>query len=189
MKVGYLSLSMTNKKEEVDPEKEFCSNPDCPDCGKRGAGNIVRYGHDKNGRQRFKCTTCSSIFVETKNTVFYYRKLSEDQIILICKLLVEKNGIRAIERIMEIHRDTVSSIIEDLARHAREVTDFLIHDVGLTKILPFATMANRGLSACAMSSKRIVSLPSFQKSTFVIVRPFISIPWYFSGILLTLRIT
>ena len=125
---------MTNKKEEVDPEKEFCSNSDCPDCGKRGAGNIVKYGHDNNGRQRFKCTTCSRIFVETKNTVFYYRKLSEDQIILICKLLVEKNGIRAIERIMEIHRDTVSSIIEDLARHAREVTDFLIHDVGLTKI-------------------------------------------------------
>lgn len=125
---------MTHKKEEVDPEKEFCSNPDCPDCGKRGVGNIVKYGHDKNGRQRFKCTTCSNVFVETKNTVFYNRKLSEDQIILICKLLVEKNGIRAIERIMEIHRDTVSGIIEDLAHHAREVTDFLIHDVGLTKI-------------------------------------------------------
>jgi len=125
---------MTNKKEEVDPGREFCSNPDCSDFGKRGAGNIVKYGHDKNGRQRFKCTTCNSIFVETKNTVFYYRKLREDQIILICKLLVEKNGIRAIERIMEIHRDTVSSIIEDLARHAREVTDFLLHDVGLTKV-------------------------------------------------------
>jgi transposase-like protein len=96
--------------------------------------NIIKYGHDRNGRQRFKCNTCGDVYVETKNTVFYNRKLSEDQIILICKLLVEKNGIRAIERIMEIHRDTVSSIIEDLARHAREVTDFLIQDVGLTKI-------------------------------------------------------
>ena len=125
---------MTNKKVEVRPEKEFCSNSDCPDSGKRGLGNIVKYGHDRNGRQRFRCNACGSVFVETKNTVFYNRKLSEDQIILMCKLLVEKNGIRAIERIMGIHRDTVSHIIEDLARHAREVTDFLIHDVELTKV-------------------------------------------------------
>jgi Glu-tRNA(Gln) amidotransferase subunit E-like FAD-binding protein len=53
---------------------------------------------------------------------------------MICKLLVEKNGIRAIERIMEIHRDTVSDVIEVLARHARDVTDFLIKNVGLTKV-------------------------------------------------------
>jgi hypothetical protein len=53
---------------------------------------------------------------------------------MICKLLVEKNGIRAIERIMEIHRDTVSDVIEDLARHARDVTDFLIKNVDLTKV-------------------------------------------------------
>jgi hypothetical protein len=53
---------------------------------------------------------------------------------MICKLLVERNGIRAIERIMEIHRDTVSNVVEDLARHAREVTDFLIRNVGLTEV-------------------------------------------------------
>ena len=35
---------------------------------------------------------------------------------------------------MEIHRDTVSDVIEDLARHAREVTDYLITNVGLTQI-------------------------------------------------------
>ena len=35
---------------------------------------------------------------------------------------------------MEIHRDTVSAVAEDLARHAREVTDFLIKDVGLTEV-------------------------------------------------------
>ena len=119
---------------KADPKKEFCSNPDCPDRGKRGFGNIVKYGHDKNGKQRFKCTTCGSVYVETKNTIFYNRKLPDEKIILICKLLVEKNGVRAIERITGIHRDTVSSIMNDLANHAREVTDFLIKDVGLTKL-------------------------------------------------------
>jgi transposase-like protein len=125
---------MLNSKLGADPQKEFCSNPNCRDYGERGAGNIVKYGHDRNGRQRFKCKTCGSVFVETKNTIFYNRKLSEDQIILICKLLVEKNGIRAIERIMDIHRDMVSNVVEYLARHAREVTDFLIKNVGLTEV-------------------------------------------------------
>ncbi|KXA93857.1 hypothetical protein AKJ36_03655 [candidate division MSBL1 archaeon SCGC-AAA259I07] len=125
---------MARNKSEADPKEQFCSNPDCPDYGKKDAGNIVKYGHDKNGKQRFWCNTCESAFVETKNTVFYNRVLTEDQIIMICKLLVEKNGIRAIERIMGIHRDTVSSVVEDLARHAREVTDFLIRNVGLTKV-------------------------------------------------------
>ena len=82
----------------------------------------------------FKCKTCGGVFVETKNTVFYNRHLKEEQIIMICKLLVEKNGIRAIERILEIHRDTVSAVVEDLARHARDVTDFLIKNVGLTEV-------------------------------------------------------
>ncbi len=84
----------------------------------------------------FKCKTCGVRFPETKGTVFYNRHLMEEQIVMICKLLVEKNGVcvRAIEHIMEIHRDTVSDVIEDLARHAREVTDYLITNVGLTQI-------------------------------------------------------
>jgi transposase-like protein len=89
---------------------------------------------DRNGKQRFKCKTCGGVFVETKNTIFYNCKLSEDKIILICKLWVEKNGIRAIERITGIHRDTVSYVVEDLARHAKEVTDFLIKDIELTEV-------------------------------------------------------
>nr|QNO51111.1 hypothetical protein OLNPMGDC_00002 [Methanosarcinales archaeon ANME-1 ERB6] len=38
---------MTNNKLEANPEKEFCSDPNCRDYGKRGEGNIVRYGHAK----------------------------------------------------------------------------------------------------------------------------------------------
>jgi len=61
---------MTDRKFGMSPEKEFCSNPDCPDIGKRGLGNIVKYGHDRNGRQRFRCNTCGSVFVETKEHSF-----------------------------------------------------------------------------------------------------------------------
>ena len=112
----------------------ICLNPDCLDYRKRNAGNIIKKGFNAKGNQMFKCKTCGVRFPETKGTIFYNRHLTEEQIIMICKLLVDKNGVRAIERIMEIHRDTVSNVIEDLARHAREVTDYLITNVGLTQI-------------------------------------------------------
>ncbi|KXA91394.1 hypothetical protein AKJ57_01485 [candidate division MSBL1 archaeon SCGC-AAA259A05] len=119
---------------EADPKKQMCLNEKCKDFGRKNTGNIIKKGFNAKGNQMFKCKTCGVRFPETKGTVFYNRHLTEDQIIMICKLLVEKNGIRAIERIMEIHRDTVSSVVEDLARHAKEVTDFLISNVGLTKV-------------------------------------------------------
>lgn len=118
----------------VDPKKQVCLNEECPDFGRKDAGHIIKKGFNAKGNQMFKCKTCGVRFPETKGTVFYNRHLTEEQIILICKLLVEKNGIRAIERIMEIHRDTISRIIWDLARQARDVTDYLIKDVGLTRV-------------------------------------------------------
>jgi hypothetical protein len=99
-----------------------------------GAGNIVKYGHDRNGRQRFKCKTCDSVFVETKNTIFYGRKLPQDQIISICKLLAEKNEVETIKRVTKVHKNTITSIIGDLEIHSGEMMDFLIKDVGLTEL-------------------------------------------------------
>ena len=112
----------------------ICLNPDCSDYRKKNTGQIIKKGFNVKGNQMFKCKTCGVRFPETKGTVFYNRHLKEEQIIMVCKLLVEKNGVRAIERIMGIHRDTVSDVIEDLARHAREMTDLLIKNVGLTQI-------------------------------------------------------
>jgi transposase-like protein len=118
----------------ANSKDQICLNPDCPDYRKRNTVTIIKKGLNAKGNQMFKCKTCGVRFPETKGTVFSNRHLKEEQIIMICKLLVEKNGIRAIERIMEIHRDTVSAVVEDLARHARDVTDFLIKNVGLTEV-------------------------------------------------------
>ncbi len=119
---------------ETELEKQVCLNDKCPDYKKKNTGHITRKGFNNKGNQMYKCKTCGMRFPETKGTVFYRRHLTEEQVILICKLLVEKNGIRAIERIMEIHRDTISSLINDLANHSREVTDFLITNIGLSQI-------------------------------------------------------
>jgi len=70
--------------------------------------------------------------METKGTPLYRKRLTEDEIIQICRLLVEKNGIRSIERITGHHRDTIGNLLEDLAEHAEQVNDYLIQELGLT---------------------------------------------------------
>ena len=72
--------------------------------------------------------------METKGTPLYRRRLPEDEIIRICKLLVEKNGIRSIERITGHHRDTIGRLLEDMAEHAELMNDYLIKNVGLTPL-------------------------------------------------------
>ncbi len=139
-------------------ENEFCSNKRCKDYGKIGKGNLIRYGTYKNN-QIYKCKECNSRFSETKNTIFYNRKrLSKDQVLMVCRLLVEKNGIRAIERIMEIHRDTVSRLVTDLARHAKELNDFLLKDVELkeTELDEFWTFVKKSKRKLDSKTARIL---------------------------------
>lgn len=49
-------------------------------------------------------------------------------------LLVEKRGIRSMERITGHHRDTIGRILEDMAEHAKMVIDHLINDLGFTPV-------------------------------------------------------
>jgi hypothetical protein len=51
----------------------------------------------------------------------------------ISKLLVEKNGIRSIERITGHHRDTIGNLLEDMAEHAEQVNKTLLRDLNLTQ--------------------------------------------------------
>ncbi len=119
---------------KAKPNNECCSNKECPDFRVIGNGNIIRSGKDKNGRQKYKCTTCKKYFIETKNTPFYRKHLKEDEIILLCKLMVEKNSIRSMERITGHHRDTIGNLISDLAKHAKKVNGFLLNNVKMTRI-------------------------------------------------------
>ena len=70
--------------------------------------------------------------METKGTPLYRKQLSESEIINICKHLVEKNGIRSIERLTGHHRDTIGRLLEDMAEHAEEMNAYLIKNLGLT---------------------------------------------------------
>ena len=112
--------------------KAVCQNQECYFFRKETGKEITKQGKNYAGHQRFLCKHCKVAFVETKGTPMYNRNLSERKVKAICKELVEKKGIRAVERTLHVHRDTISSLLHDLASHAKEMTQHLVHDLGLS---------------------------------------------------------
>jgi transposase-like protein len=108
-----------------------CQNPKCRYYLKDNRKDIIRSGKYSTGHQRYYCKHCKTYFMETKGTPLYRKRLSEKEIIGICKHLVEKNGIRSIERITGHHRDTIGRLLEDMAEHAEEVNEMLIGNLNL----------------------------------------------------------
>jgi hypothetical protein len=86
-----------------------CQNPDCKYFLNKEGKNILKRGKNRAGHQQYYQTT-AVLCCETINTPLYHKHLSRKEIIQICKHLVEKNGIRSIERITGFHRDTIDRI-------------------------------------------------------------------------------
>ena len=112
--------------------KVVCQNYGCRYYLKEQGKDIIKSGKYRTGHQRYYCKHCKTYFMETKGTPLYRKRLSENEIINICKHLVEKNGIRSIERLTGHHRDTIGRLLEDVAEHAEQMNDYLIKNLDLT---------------------------------------------------------
>ena len=111
-----------------------CQNPKCTHYQKEKNKHIVKQGkYHTTNHQRYQCKHCHTYFMETKGTPLYRKHLTEQQITNICKHLVEKNGIRSIERLTGHHRDTIGNLLEDLAEHATEISEYLMQNIGLSQ--------------------------------------------------------
>lgn len=109
-----------------------CQNDFCSHFLKEKGKNIIKKGKNKAKHMRYFCFNCKSYFVETKGTPLYNKKLKERKIKAICKELVEKKGIRAVSRTMHINKNTICYLLDDLAKHAIKMTNYLVHDLGLS---------------------------------------------------------
>lgn len=113
--------------------KAICQNRACSYHQKEQGKDVIKKGKNYAKHQRFLCRHCQVIFVETKGTPLYRRRLSERKIKKLCEELMETKGIRAIARTMKIHRDTVGSYLSAFAEHATELSKYLTKNVGLSE--------------------------------------------------------
>jgi len=117
---------MSEKTEEV-----VCPNPECAYYLKVEGKAVIKRGKYRTGHQRYYCKHCSKFFMDTIGTSVYRKHLPKDEIRLIYRLFLEKNGIRSIERITGHHRDTVSNLLKNTLRNEK-TEDYLVNNIGLT---------------------------------------------------------
>lgn len=142
--------------------KVTCPNKKCSHYGEQKGKDIIKKGKNRAGHRQYHCFHCGKYFVETKGTPLYRRRLSEKKIRQLCKELVEKKGIRAVERTMGIHRDTIGSYLSAFAEHAVELSEYLTKDLELSEyevdeFWTFVKKNKKNLSQIAMKKLQLVT--------------------------------
>lgn len=102
---------MTNRV----PIRFACPNPSCDNHRKLAGTGIIRKGRSRSGRQEYKCQICGTRFSETTNTPLHRARIHDDDVYLICRMALEKNGSRSMERMTGHRRETVGRLLTALA--------------------------------------------------------------------------
>mgnify|MGYP001617735908 CR=1 FL=1 len=120
---------------DTDVSDLRCVNSQCPDYGKRGGGNLYCrkvYGHDQN---RFvRCRTCKTEFSERKGTALFGLHLPVEKAVAILKHVGDGCGIRQTGRMLDVSKDTVTSILKRAGRHAENVHNERARNLELNEV-------------------------------------------------------
>ena len=111
-----------------DLSRFCCQDPDCPDFGKRGLGNLTVCGHYGQLQQHrlLYCRTCKARFSERKGTPLFRACLPEEKALAVIAHLADRNGVRATARLVGVHRDTVVRYGRAVGEHAQHLHDELV---------------------------------------------------------------
>ncbi len=77
----------------MNPQSQFCHNPQCPARGQRGQGNMRVHSQ---AEQRYRCRTCGQTFAATKGTPFYRLHTAVDLVTIVVTLLCHGCPIQAV---------------------------------------------------------------------------------------------
>lgn len=105
---------------------QYCPNENCSKYQAVEAGNIIRYGTSRQGRQRYQCKVCRQTFNEHVNTVFYGCRTAEKDIVEGLQMLAEGMGIRAVARVKGVKPDTVAGWLRRAGAHAERLEQVLL---------------------------------------------------------------
>ena len=110
---------MTPAERDADDLSAFCcQNPDCPDYGRRGLGNLtvpMRYGPRQ--RRLLRCKTCKARFSERKGTALFGTQLPEDKVVAVLNHIAEGVGVRKTGRLVGVNKTTVVRYFVRAADH------------------------------------------------------------------------
>jgi len=108
------------EEKQIATIGSFCLNETCEDYNKINRGNVIKSGKTDTGIQRYFCKTCKKTFTETKGTMFYRCRHTEDEIVECISMLGDRNSLAAIHRIKVIKEETVMNWLEKASTHVEQ---------------------------------------------------------------------
>ncbi len=111
-----------------DLSRFCCLNSECPDHAIRGGKNLSVCGHyGKDGSIRFlRCCSCGDRFSERKGTPLFRSHLTREKATAVLEHIAEGCGVRQTERLVGVHRDTVTRYTRKAGDHALAAHDELV---------------------------------------------------------------
>src|SRR3954467_7016545 len=100
----------------MDPQDQFCHNPDCPARGQLGLGNLRVHSRKE---RRYRCTTCDRTVAATHDTPFYRLKKPTDLVTIVLTLLCHGCPLQAIVAAFGLDERTVAAWRDRAGRPGR----------------------------------------------------------------------
>ncbi len=107
----------------MDPQTQFCHNPDCPAQGQVGQGNI---GVQSQQERRYQCHRCGRTFSATKGTPFYRLHHAPDLLVVVVTLLSHGCPLQAIVAAFGLDERTVATWQAKAGTHGQRVHQALV---------------------------------------------------------------
>jgi transposase-like protein len=90
----------------MNPQLQFCNNPQCPARGQVGQGNIRVHSQ---AERRYRCTSCRQTFAATPGTPFYRLRTAAELVAIVLTLLCHGCPLHAIVAARGLDGRTVAS--------------------------------------------------------------------------------
>ena len=107
----------------MNPQTQFCHNPDCRARGQVGPGNIRVHSQVD---QRYRCTTCGQTFAATTDTPFSRWRTGGDVVTLVLTLLSHGCPTQAIVAAFGVDERTVAAWVTRAGQHCEQVHQHVV---------------------------------------------------------------
>ena len=107
-----------------------------------------KFGKNRNGTQRYQCLECKTTFTPVDDRPLGAMRLDPAKAIMCLRMLLEGNGIRSVERLTSVNRNTIMSLVVTIGFRCKKfletvVQNVVVEDVQADECWSYVKMKNR----------------------------------------------
>lgn len=117
--------------------EQTCPNPDCSKYNQNSQESIISIATymTKSGKRRiFKCKQCNKLFSETRDTVFFDLKTSEEKVMMALKMILVKVDLSGISFVLGVKEETVLEWLKKASKKANKINEALMKELPVTEV-------------------------------------------------------